>query len=130
MPHDNAERVLEGAKHLSPHLGKRMAIASISGKAVIVRELMPQDRKLDTDQLDVQEATDVAAYLGAVVGKAHCRQMSSDQRKEWLAELKGKSTANLDAPRWLWKTIVSLLGIHEKAYLEHRRHHALSKAKT
>lgn len=126
MPKDNAERVLEGARHLSPHLGKRMAKTAITGKPVFVRELMPQDLKLDIDQLDVQEATKISAYLAAVVGKAHSRQMSSSQRKDWLLELKKKRTFDLDAPAWLWRNVVELLSLHEKAYLEHCRRHALS----
>jgi uncharacterized protein (DUF2252 family) len=31
MPVDNAERVVEGARHLSPNLGERMLAAPISG---------------------------------------------------------------------------------------------------
>ena len=126
MPKDNAERVIEGAKHLSPHLGKRMAKTAFLGKSIFVRELLPQDLQLEIDQLTVQEATKVSAYLAAVVGKAHSRQMSVDQRKGWLAELKKTRSRDLDAPAWLWRTVVDLLSAHEKAYLEHCRRYSLS----
>jgi len=126
MPQDDAERVLAGAKHLSPYLGKRMARATVGGRSMFVRELMPQDLKLNIDQLDVSEATKVAAYLGAVVGKAHSRQMNSGQRENWLSDLKKKRTPDLNAPAWLWQTVVALLSTHEKAYLEHCRQYALA----
>ena len=30
----------------------------------------------------------------------------------------------IDAPTWLWHSVVDLAGIHESAYLEHSRRHA------
>ena len=125
MPSTHAERVLEGARHLAPHLGKRMRGGSILGKSVFVRELLPQDLKLEIDQLARDESVSIAEYLAAVVGKAHSRQMNSDSRKTWLAELKKNRTSTLDAPTWLWRSVVDLLGIHERAYLEHCRRYAL-----
>ena len=49
-----------------------------------------------------------------------------DRARGGLAELDGARTARLDAPSWLWSRVVDLLGIHERAYLEHCRAHALS----
>src|SRR6201996_7594790 len=43
MPKDNAQRIVEGARHLSPALGDRMMAGHLLGKAVGIRELMPQD---------------------------------------------------------------------------------------
>ena len=51
MPRDNAKRVLEGARHLSPMLGNRMVAARLDGSAVVIRELMPEDLKLDAEGL-------------------------------------------------------------------------------
>ena len=51
MPKDNAERVAEGAHHLSPLLGKRMVATKLGEHSVFVRELLPQDLKLDIDSL-------------------------------------------------------------------------------
>jgi uncharacterized protein (DUF2252 family) len=41
MPFDQAERVFEGARHLSPYLGKRMRAAKLMHKSIFVRELLP-----------------------------------------------------------------------------------------
>jgi uncharacterized protein (DUF2252 family) len=127
MPHDPAERVVEGTRHLSPNLGKRMRAVKLLGKSVFVRELLPQDLKLQIDQLTADEATKVASYLAAVVGRAHSRQMNMETRNLWLAELERNRPHDLDAPTWLWKAVVELLGVHEKAYLEHCRRYALAQ---
>jgi uncharacterized protein (DUF2252 family) len=125
MPASNAQRVVEGARHLSPHLGHRMRAVEFLGKSVVVRELLPQDLKLDIDRLPAEEAIDVAKYLGAVVGKAHSRQLDGGSRRAWLGELRKNRTRQLDAPTWLWKAVVELLAMHEKAYLDHCRRYAL-----
>src|SRR3984885_5578191 len=39
MPRDNAKRVVEGARHLSPNLGQRMLAARFLNRAVFLREL-------------------------------------------------------------------------------------------
>ena len=51
MPKNNAERVLQGALHLSPHLGKRMVAGSLRGRPVFIRELLPQDLKIELERL-------------------------------------------------------------------------------
>jgi uncharacterized protein (DUF2252 family) len=124
MPRDNAERVVEGARHLSPSLGERMRSARLMDKPVMIRELLPQDIKLEVDQLDQAEAMRVARYLAYVVGKAHARQMDSATRKDWLAELQRNRSKSLDAPSWLWASIVELVSSHEAGYLEHCRRYA------
>jgi uncharacterized protein (DUF2252 family) len=70
----------------------------------------------------------LAAYLGGVVGRAHGRQLDSAARRGWLAELARRRPTTLDAPSWLWASVVSLLAIHERAYLEHCRVFALAAA--
>lgn len=121
MPRDNATRVVEGATALSPNLGKRMMAARLGERAVVVRELMPQDLKLEIDRLSSHEAVSSAHYLAGVVGLAHARQMSGDLRRAWLKTLSNRRSKTLDAPSWLWGSIVELVGIHEAAYLEHCR---------
>ena len=59
-PKDNGKRVVEGARHLSPALGDRMMAAKLLGRSVVLRELMPQDLKLEFDQLSREEAVDSA----------------------------------------------------------------------
>lgn len=129
MPKDNAKRVVTGAMHLSPHLGERMRATKLMGKSVIVRELLPQDLKLEIEDVNEQDAAELSFYLAYIVGKAHVRQMDEAIRKSWLSQLKKKASANIDAPSWLWKSIVDLIATHEAGYLEHCRRYALSHAK-
>ena len=128
MPRDNAVRVVTGARALSPNLGERMFAARLLGKAVVIRELMPQDLKLKVNRLTQDKAMALAAYLAGVVGKAHGRQMSPETRAAWLKDLSRKRTSALEAPTWLWSCVVTLLAIHESAYLEHCRRFALARA--
>jgi uncharacterized protein (DUF2252 family) len=125
MPRDNGRRVVEGACHLSPYLGKRMLAAQLLGKPVVLRELMPQDLKLEMEQLTREEIVASARYLAGVVGKAHARQLDEKTRNSWLTDLQANRSKKLDAPTWLWTSVVDLLSIHEKAYLEHCRQYAL-----
>ncbi len=128
MPRDNAVRVVTGAKALSPHLGERMMAARLLDKAVVVRELMPQDLKIEVDRLSRQEAIGLARYLAGVVGRAHGRQMASRQRRAWHSDLAKKHKTSLEAPSWLWTSVVELMALHEAAYLDHCRRFALSEA--
>ena len=128
MPRDNTERVVEGARHLAPNLGQRMLAARFLDRAVFLRELLPQDLQLDMEHLNRDEATSAARYLAAVVGKAHARQMDSPTKKKWKDELRLRRTKTLDAPSWLWSSIVELLMSHEGEYLEHCRKYAMVPA--
>ena len=121
MPADPAERVVEGARHLSPNLGERMLAAHISGRPVIIRELLPQDLKLDIETLPQAEALAVGHYLGSIVGKAHARQLDEATIRPWAEEMRLHRLPHLDAPAWLWEMIVELAGAHEAAYLDHCR---------
>jgi uncharacterized protein (DUF2252 family) len=126
MPLDNGKRVVEGAKHLSPALGDRMMAAKLLGRSVVLRELMPQDLKLEIDRLSREEAVDSARYLAEVVGKAHARQMDATTRKAFANTFNVRRSAQLDAPSWLWSSVVELASAHEAAYLEHCRQFALA----
>lgn len=125
MPRDNARRVVEGARQLSPALGERMLATRFLDRGVFVRELLPQDMKLEIDTLSQDEATAAAAYLAQVVGVAHARQMDAATCKAWLAELQLDRPRDLEAPSWLWTSVVQLVGSHEEGYLEHCRRYAL-----
>jgi uncharacterized protein (DUF2252 family) len=126
MPKDNGERVVEGARQLAPALGERMMAARFLGRSVFLRELLPQDLKLEIDQISHDEAAGAATFLAAVVGKAHGRQMAPAIRKRFLRDLKRRTSKRLDAPSWLWSSVVDLAGVHEVAYLEHCRQYALA----
>jgi uncharacterized protein (DUF2252 family) len=81
--------------------------------------------KLEIDQISHEEAVGAATFLAAVLGKAHGRQMDLPTRKRFLRDLKRRSSKRLDAPSWLWSSVVDLAGVHEVAYLEHCRQYAL-----
>jgi hypothetical protein len=55
MPRDNAKRVVEGARNLSPFLGERMLAARFLDRSVVIRELLPQDLKLEMERLTQEE---------------------------------------------------------------------------
>jgi uncharacterized protein (DUF2252 family) len=128
MPRDNAVRVVTGARALSPHLGERMTSARLLDKAVVIRELMPQDLKLDVEMLNESEAVLLAHYVGNVVGRAHGRQLDPAARAAWHADLGRARSTTIDAPSWLWRGVVELVSIHEAAYLEHCRRYASLRA--
>jgi uncharacterized protein (DUF2252 family) len=128
MPKDNAERVVEGALHLSPHLGKRMVAGRIENRSVFIRELLPQDLKIEIERLTVEDAMKAASFLAGVVGKAHARQLDQANRKAWVKVLERHRSRTLDAPSWLWSSVVALIGKHEVAYLEHCRKYANQSA--
>ena len=128
MPKSDAERVVTGALNMAPYLGKRMLAARLMGKSVFLRELLPQDLKLEIEHLSRDEAMGVAEYLANVVGRAHARQMDDTARKAWLTELQRNRSKSLDAPSWLWNSVVDLAGVHESAYLQHCRRYAMEAA--
>jgi uncharacterized protein (DUF2252 family) len=124
MPRDNARRVVEGARQMSPALGERMIASRFLEHGVFIRELLPQDLKLEIDQLGMEEATGMASYLAHVVGCAHARQMDAASRKNWHRDLQLKRGKTLALPDWLWNSVVQLVANHEAGYLEHCRKHA------
>lgn len=129
MPNGYGERVVEGARRLAPYLGERMVATRLLDRSVFLRELLPQDMKIEVEQLTPDEAKDVARYFAMVVGKAHMRQMDTSIRKSWLKDLQQNRSKTLDAPSWLWSSVVDLVTSHEGGYLDHCRRYALSPTK-
>lgn len=125
MPADHAVRVVTAARALSPHLGSRMVAARMLDRSLFVRELSPQDLKLEVEQFSAGQAVKAARYLAFVVGKAHARQLSRDERAEWTQVLDADRRGAIDAPGWLWESVVALAGLHEAGYLNHCRQYAL-----
>jgi uncharacterized protein (DUF2252 family) len=128
MPRDNAERVVTGARALAPNLGERMLAARLNDRSVVIRELLPQDLKLEIEQLTHTEAVHAARFLATVVGEAHARQMNRHTRLAWGRAMQQKHTKTLDAPSWFWSSVVELVASHEAAYLEHCRRYQSSAA--
>ncbi|KQS02199.1 hypothetical protein ASG11_15590 [Sphingomonas sp. Leaf357] len=128
MPSDPATRVVTGARALAPNLGARMLPTQVLGKSMVLRELLPQDLKLEIEQFSRSEATRAARHLAYVVGRAHARQMDAHGRAEWAASIARRQGADIDAPTWLWDSVVDLTASHEAGYLEHCRRYALAQA--
>jgi uncharacterized protein (DUF2252 family) len=126
-PGGDAHRVVAGAKALSPNLGERMMAVELCGRPVVLRELRPQDLKIEVNQFTRPEAVRAASYLAFVVGRAHARQMDEATRLAWRGQLNRESIGNLDAPPWLWRSVVQLAARHEAGYLEHCRRYALTR---
>jgi uncharacterized protein (DUF2252 family) len=95
---------------------------------VVIRELLPQDLKLEINQLSTKEAIRMARYLAYVVGTGHARQMDDGTRKSWRHELKFSRGKTRTTPGWLWGSVVQLVANHEAGYLEHCRKYALGTA--
>jgi uncharacterized protein (DUF2252 family) len=125
MPRNNAERIVTGARALSPFLGERMLAGRFADKSIVMRELMPQDLKFEMDGFRRDEAVGISSLFASVIGKAHGRQMERKTRELWARELKRRRSKSLDAPSWLWSSVVELASIHEVAYLDHCRSYAL-----
>jgi len=130
IPGDHARRVVEGAIHVSPLLGERMRSTTVFDTAVFIRELLPQDLKLEIVQTTTDEALKTAAYLATVVGFAHARQMDSSSRSAWQRERSQHRSHDLNAPSWLWTNVVGLLLDHERKYLEYCRLYAIMQEPT
>ena len=127
LPEHEGERVVKGARALAPALGERMLAGTVASHSVFVRELMPQDLKVELEMWDDTEARATARALARVVGVAHARQLDQASRDAWRGELERGATRSLEAPSWLWLSVVDLIGIHERAYLEHCRRFALGE---
>ncbi|WP_271300508.1 DUF2252 family protein [Sphingomonas sp. CV7422] len=126
MPADQAERVVAAARALSPHLGSRMVATRLLDRSLFVRELSPQDLKIEVEQFSAGEAVKAARYLAFVVGKAHARQLDADGRAAWAEVIGADRRGRIDAPGWLWESVVALAGRHEAGYLDHCRDYALA----
>jgi uncharacterized protein (DUF2252 family) len=52
--------------------------------------------------------------------------MDHATRTLWQRDLTTQRSKSLDAPTWLWTSVVELLVSHERSYLEHCRTYAAS----
>ncbi|MFK3888737.1 DUF2252 family protein [Sphingomonas sp. NPDC079357] len=126
MPEDNGQRVVAAARALSPHLGSRVMAVRMLDRSLFIRELAPQDLKLEIDQFSHGEAVRSARYLAFAVGRAHARQIDLTTREGWRNVLCADRRGAIDTPSWLWESVVALAGSHESGYLDHCRRYALA----
>jgi uncharacterized protein (DUF2252 family) len=50
------------------------------------------------------------------------------QMRNWQKAFEQRNPKTLDAPSWLWTSVIDLVAMHESAYLEHCRRYSLPKA--
>ena len=63
-----------------------MTTGKIEQRSVFIREVLPQDLKLEIERLSVPDAKKAASFLAGVVGKTHARQMDTATRNSWAKE--------------------------------------------
>jgi uncharacterized protein (DUF2252 family) len=124
MPKHAGERVVQGARHLSPHLGSRIVSATVLGIPITARELLPADLKFELDALEPDDVAGLASHLGTNIGSAHVRQLTPARCATWLEAFRREHAPRSTAPSWLWAAVVDLVALHEGAYLEHCRGNA------
>jgi uncharacterized protein (DUF2252 family) len=54
--------------------------------------------------------------------------MDGAQTREWRRAFDQRNSKTLNAPSWLWTSVVDLVAMHEGAYLEHCRRYSLPNA--
>jgi len=123
LPSHQGERVVMAARRLSSFAGERMLAGTLRDKPIVLRELLPQDLKIEIQRISEREAREVAYFLARIVGAAHARQLDGATRAAWLSELESRPSKSTDTPTWLWESIAALVSLHEGAYLEHCRRH-------
>jgi len=119
IPKNDGQRVVLGARHLSPAIGERMQPARFLGRTVFLRELRPQDLKPEIPRLSRDEVLKLAGFLATVLARAHANQMNGSTRKAWKRKITHRRRRKRGARSWLWTNVVELMTRHERAYLEH-----------
>jgi len=118
LPKNAAERVVQGARHLSPAIGERMQHGHMFGRQVFLRELRPQDLKPKIPRLSPREVLGLAGFLAQVLADAHGAQMQPSARRAWKRKVMAHSSRR-GPPSWLWENVVGLMALHQRSYLEH-----------
>lgn len=99
---------VESAFRACIELPPRMLGTSVlAGHDVLVRRLTPQEDKLSLSQLEAEELSALAAYLGALLGSAH-RRGSTRRFAPWSQRER----------RGVLERAIALAGLHEAIYLE------------
>ncbi len=130
MPRDHAVRVVSGAAALAPNLGERMLATRLLGKPMVLRELLPHGiSSWRSSNSPAAKRRGRARYLAYVVGVGAC---APDGRAATGAlgrcHRPPARARYIDAPTWLWDSVVDLTASHEAGYLEHCRRYALAQA--
>jgi uncharacterized protein (DUF2252 family) len=102
-----AERAVEGFRACVECPPRMLSTSSLGPIGMVVRRLAPQEDKLNLRQLKESDLPALAAYLGALLGRAHARGSTQPRRAPW-------SQSDQSA---LIAQAVTLAGLHEAIYL-------------
>lgn len=75
------KRVAQAARALLGAIPFGFGTTTVAGTGCVVRRLTPQDDKLDVAGLSLTEVTDLAPYLGVLLGRAHRRARAFADRE-------------------------------------------------
>lgn len=103
---DPAERVATGFRACVERPPRMIGTSSIRGLPLFVRRLAPQEDKLNLRRIKSAELRALAAYLGALLGRAHAR-----------ASKKGRARWSQSDLRDVRAKAITLAGMHEAIYL-------------
>jgi len=84
-----------------------LATSVLGSIGLVVRRLAPQEDKLNLRQLKESDLPPLAAYLGALLGRAHARGSAQTHRTPWSKSEQSELLGHA----------VALAGLHEAIYL-------------
>jgi uncharacterized protein (DUF2252 family) len=101
---DNAERVVEGERHLAPYLGERVVAVRLLDRSVFLREMLPQDLKLEINQLIRPKAMKAARFLASRMGARWVRRCGANggPRSTGAARNIGMRRFGYGRASWAW----------------------------
>ena len=77
-----------------------------------------------------EQVVDVPDGESATIGRllTEVRPVEGTSAADWRDVLLRNHSRALEAPSWLWSSVVELVASHERGYLDHCRRHALDVA--
>lgn len=106
-PGSPAERTLAGVRACLACPPRMVETTELGELSMFVRRLTPQEDRLELSRLRGEDLEPLAAYLGALLGRAHRRGATKAPSRPWSDEEQG---ALVDGA-------IALVGIHEASYL-------------
>jgi uncharacterized protein (DUF2252 family) len=83
--------------------------------------------KLELENLTRPQVSVVAGFLATILSRAHARQLDVHARQQWATEIERSRTKILNAPSWLWPSVVDVMANQERGYLKHRPRHFVAR---
>jgi uncharacterized protein (DUF2252 family) len=102
-----AQRVEAATRACLAEPPRMLGTADIDGVPMLVRRFAPQEDKLNFARIESKDLAPLAAYLGALLGRAHLRGATKTANKPW-SELEQAD---------LIERAIAIAGVHEAVYL-------------